>query len=296
MNPEISAVRAMVSQNFLPEGAKLDVAGQRASMEAFAAVLPTLEGTKIEPVALGGTKGERVVAPGASAARTILYLHGGGYVVGSSKSHRPLAAQLSASASATVFNMDYPLAPEHPFPAGLDAAVAAYRALLAQGVKPQNLVIAGDSAGGGLTLATALKLRDLGAAPPAGLFCISPWADLTGSGESHRTHAARDPMVRKDLLDQMSAMYLAATPATNPFASPLLADFTNMSPLLIHVGTEEVLLSDSLALARKAGLAGVDCTLAIAPEMIHVWHAFFPMLAAARSAIADAGTWIKAKT
>ena len=296
MNSEIAVIRQMVSQSFIPKDAKLDVAGQRASMEAFASVIPTIAGTELKPVVLGGTKGERIVAPGASSARTILYLHGGGYVVGSSNSHRPLAAQYSAAADATVYNMDYPLAPEHPFPAGLDAAVAAYRALLGQGIKAKNIVIAGDSAGGGLSLATALKLRDLNLEQPAGLFLMSPWSDLTLSGDSIRANAARDPMVRQDLLDQMSAMYLVNTPGTNPHASPAFADFNNLPPILIHVGTEELLLSDSIAVAHKAGLAGVECTLMIAPEMIHVWHAFFPMLATARTAIADAGAWIKAKT
>ena len=296
MNPEIAAVREMVAQGFLPENTKLDVAAQRASMDAFAGMMPLLEGTKVEPVTLGGVKGERIAAPGATASRAILYLHGGGYVIGSPASHRPLVAQFSAASGATAYSMDYPLAPEHPFPQGLDAAVAAYRALMGEGVKPQNIVIAGDSAGGGLTLATALKLRELNVPKPAGLFCMSPWSDLTFAGESHRSHTARDPMVGKALLDQMSQMYLAKTPATNTYASPALADYKEMPPILIHVGTEEVLLSDSIAVAHKAGLAGVECTLMIAPEMVHVFHAFFPMLTAARTAIAGAGAWIKAKT
>jgi monoterpene epsilon-lactone hydrolase len=295
MNAEIAAVRQMIAQGFRPAGEAFDVAKERAAMEAFAGTLPLLERTEVEPISFGGVKGERVTAPGVRSGRALLYLHGGGYVIGSPRTHRPLVAQLSQAAAATVYAMDYGLAPERPFPAGLEDAVTAYHALTDMGVPHSRIVIAGDSAGGGLTLATALKLRDAGAPVPAGLFCISPWADLTHAGESHRACAAKDPMVRRELLTEMSRLYLGKTPASHPLASPAHADFKGLPSILIHVGSEEVLLSDSLAVAHKAGLAGVDCTLHIAPEMIHVYHAFFPMLSAARTAIADAGRWMQAR-
>lgn len=296
MNPEIAVVRQILSQTPLSESASMDVVQQRAAMEAFTAQLPVRSGAKADVIALGGVPAERVIASGASSLRVILYLHGGGYSMGSPRTHRSLAAELSAASGATVWVIDYPLAPEHPFPEGLDAAVAAYKALLAQRLKPEHLVIAGDSAGGGLTLALAVKLKELGLPQPAGLFCISPWADLTQSGDSHRTHASRDPMVTTNDLNQSAEHYAGKTTATNPMISPVKGDFAGLSPILVHVGTEEVLFSDSLMVAARAGEAGIECTLIVAPEMIHVWHAFFPMLSAARSAIADAGAWIKTRT
>jgi acetyl esterase/lipase len=296
MNPEIAVVRQLLAQSPMAPSASLDFAALRAGMEAFAEAAPVVEGSTVVEVTLGGVTGERVAAPDASDSRAMLYLHGGGYAIGSPRTHRALAAQLSAASGATAYVIDYPLAPEHPFPAGLDAAVAAYQALCAQGLKTANIVIVGDSAGGGLALAAALKLRALKAPMPAGLFCMSPWADLSQSGESHRTHAKRDPMIVTESQMQWAALYAGKSPVADPMVSPIRADFSDLPPLLIHVGSEEVLLSDSIAIAARAGEAGVECTLFIAPDMIHVWHAFFPLLTAARTAIADAGLWIKAKT
>ncbi len=296
MNPEIVVVRQLLAQSPMAPSTSLDFAALRAGMEAFAGQLPVVEGAKVKEILLAGVPGERVAAPGASDRHAILYLHGGGYAIGSPRTHRALAAQFSAASGAIAYVIDYPLAPEHPFPEGLDAAVGAYQALLAQGMSPANIVIAGDSAGGGLALAAALKLRALKAPMPAGLFCMSPWADLSLSGDTHRTHAKRDPMIVTASQAQWAAVYAGRSPLTDPLVSPTKGDFASLPPLLIHVGTEEVLLSDALAVAARAGEAGVECTLFIAPDMIHVWHAFFPLVAAARAAIADAGLWIRAKT
>ena len=295
MNPEIAAVRQLLAQSPMAPSTSTDFAALRAGLESFAGALPLVEGATVEAMSLDGVACERVAAPGASAERAIVYLHGGGYAIGSPRTHRALAAQFSAASGATAYVIDYPLAPEHPFPAGLNAAVAAYQGLLTQGLKPANIVIAGDSAGGGLTLAAALKLRAMNAPMPAGLFCMSPWADLSQSGESHRTHAGRDPIVLTESQMAWSVIYAGKTPVSDPMVSPVKGDFTKLPPILVHVGTEEVLLSDALAVAARAGEAGVECTLVIAPEMIHVWHAFFPLLTAARTAIADAGSWIKTK-
>ncbi len=296
MNPEIAAVRELLAQSPMAPSLSLDFPALRAGLEEFAALLPIVEGATVAEITLAGVAGERVAAPGASDRHAILYLHGGGYAIGSPRTHRALAAQLSAASGATAYVIDYPLAPEHPFPAGLEGAVAAYQALQDQGLKPANIVIAGDSAGGGLALAAALKLREIKAPMPAGLFCISPWADLTLSGETHRSHAKRDPIIVTEGQKQWAAAYAGKSPLADPLVSPAKSDFANFPPLLIHVGTEEVLLSDSLSIAARAGEAGVECVLLIAPEMIHVWHVFFPILTPARTAIADAGLWIKAKT
>jgi acetyl esterase/lipase len=293
MHPVIAVIRERLAQ--LPLIPSTDYAALRARMEAFGATRPLPEGAQVEATTLNGVPGERVIPPDMTKGRAILYLHGGGYVIGSPGSHRALVAQLAGAAGAEAYLIDYPLAPEHPFPAALDATVSAYQALIEQGQKPANLVIAGDSAGGGLTLATALKLRDSNLPLPAGLFCMSPWADLTLSGDSHRTHASRDPMVVSDDALTWAEAYAGPQRHSNPLASPAKGDFAKLPPVLIHVGSEEVLLSDSLMAAARAGEAGIECTLFIAPEMIHVWQ-YFPMLTEAHAAIASAGLWIKSKT
>lgn len=293
MHPVVAVIRERFAQ--LPPVAATDYSALRARMEGFGATRPLPEGTQVEAITLSGVPGERIIPPDMNKDRSVLYLHGGGYVIGSPGSHRALVAQLAGAAGATTYLIDYPLAPEHPFPAALDATVAAYQALIEQGQSPANLVIAGDSAGGGLALATALKLRDGNLPLPAGLFCMSPWADLTLSGKSHHTHASRDPMVVSDDALIWAEAYAGPQRHSNPLVSPAKGDFSKLPPLLIHVGSEEVLLSDSLLVAARAGDAGVECTLFIAPEMIHVWH-YFPMLSEAQSAIASAGSWIKSKT
>jgi phosphinothricin tripeptide acetyl hydrolase len=233
--------------------------------------------------------------PGAVAGRVVLYLHGGGYVIGSPRSHRHLAAAIAAAAQASGLLLDYRLAPEHPFPGAVDDATAAYRWLLEQGVAPAHIVIGGDSAGGGLTVATLLALRDAELPMPAGGVCISPWVDLTFSGASYRTRAAVDPIVTRPGIDEMARAYLGATPARTPLASPLFADLRGLPPLLIHVGSDEVLLDDAVQLADRAKAAGVDATLEVWDRMIHVWHWFLPMLDEAQSAVDGIGRFVQAR-
>jgi acetyl esterase/lipase len=191
----------------------------------------------------------------------VLYLHGGGYVIGSPRSHRHLAAAVAAAGQASALLLDYRRAPAHPSPAAVDDATAAYRWLLDQGIAPGHIVIGGDSAGGGLTVATLLALRDARLPLPAGGVCISPWVDLTFSGASYRTRAAVDPIVTRPGIDEMARAYFGATSARAPLASPLFADLRGLPPLLIHVGSDEVLLDDAVQLADRAKAAGVDATL-----------------------------------
>ncbi|HEX7776289.1 MAG TPA: alpha/beta hydrolase, partial [Parvibaculum sp.] len=224
--------------------------------------------------------------------RVIMYVHGGGYVIGSVTSHRHLATELGRAAGTRTLSLDYRLAPEHPFPAAVDDALAGYRFLIAQGIEPGNIAIAGDSAGGGLTVATLLAIRDAGLPQPACGFCISPWVDMEAVGNSMTTQAAIDPMVQKDGLLGMAAAYLNGANPRAPLAAPIHADLRGIAPLLIQVGSAETLLDDSTRLASKAGAVDVNVTLQVWPEMIHVWHFFHPMLGAARRAIADAGTYI----
>lgn len=293
MRREIDDVRDFLQSVLGPPGTpRKGYLEMRALFDAGAQMRPMPEGWTTTPVTLG-RPAEALTGPESRNDAVILYLHGGGYVLGSPLSHRGLAAHLGQQSKAKVMVLDYRLAPEHPFPAAIEDAVAAYRALLAQGVSAKQIVIAGDSAGGGLTMATALSLRDAGDPLPAGLFLISPWVDLTQSGDSYASKADRDPIISKDGLDLNAAQYLNGADATNPLASPLMADLSGLPPILIQVGTEEALLSDSEVLQARADQAGVAAALEIWPTMIHVWHAFYPMLASAHDAFESAGIWIQ---
>ncbi|HAM46282.1 MAG TPA: alpha/beta hydrolase, partial [Alphaproteobacteria bacterium] len=234
-------------------------------------------------------------APGADSEHAILYLHGGGYVIGSLVTHRALAGEISRAAKAKVLLVDYRLAPENPYPAAVEDGVAAYKWLLEQGYTAQKTAIAGDSAGGGLTAATLVALRDEGGPLPGAAVCISPWSDLTCSHETYQTRAEADPMIQQPGIADMAGAYLQGADAKSPTASPNYADLTGLPPLLIHVGDAEVLLGDSLDLHEKAKACGVDSTLEVWDEMIHVWHAFHPMLDEGKQAIEGIGVFLRDK-
>ena len=292
-DPEIAGVRALIASRQPQPGAPAPtLAERRAGMDAFGEMGALPPGCRHEPLTIGGVKAERVEPTGVIEGRRILYLHGGAYVAGSPKSHRPLVARLAQAAHAVAISADYRLGPEHRFPAAVEDAVAVYRAMLASGAEPERTIIAGDSAGGGLTLATALALKEQDLPQPAGLFVISPWADLTQSHDSFRTKADDDPMIARGRLIEAADDYLGGLDPLDPLASPVFGDFAGLAPMLIQVGSEETLLGDSLMVAERAGHARVDVRLEIWPEMIHVWHAWGGQLAAARRAIAAAGLWM----
>jgi epsilon-lactone hydrolase len=296
-DPDIGGFRSLLAAMAPPEGAPPpSVEERRARNDEWGGSMPWPEGWAPEPVDAGGVPAVWCRTPGAALARVILYLHGGGYVQGSSRSHGAFAAHLAQAAGGAALALDYRLAPEHPFPAAVEDAVAAYRWLLDQGVEPSRLVIAGDSAGGGLTLATALALKARGLPLPAALYAISPWADLTQGGDAYAEVGARDPMITKAGLDEMARQYLNGASAQDPLASPCFGDLRGLPPLYIQCGADEQLLSDSLRLAERAAFAEVEVRLEVWPEMIHVWPVFHQYLAAGRRAIADAGAWIAAKT
>jgi acetyl esterase/lipase len=246
----------------------------------------------VETVTVAGRDAEWLRAPGVQAGRTILYLHGGGYVIGSPNTHRALAGEVSRAAQAAVLLLDYRLAPEHPFPAAVEDGVAAYQWLLAQGVVPTQSAIAGDSAGGGLTVATLLSARDRGLPLPGVAVCISPWTDMTCANPSYTTRADADPIVTMDSITQMARFYLQETDPKHPLASPNYADLQGLPPLLIHVGTDEVLFDDAVRLDAKARADGVDSTLEVWDDMIHVWHAFHPMLPEGKRGIERVGAFL----
>lgn len=249
----------------------------------------------LEPVSADGVDAEFLTAPGSDSKKVVLYLHGGGYAIGSIKSHRYLMQNISRASGARTLGINYALAPENPFPAAIEDAAGAYRWLLKQGFKPKNIAIAGDSAGGGLTLATLLYLRDAGDPLPAAGVGISPWTDMTCSADSYTTRLAIDPMVLGNGLQKMADFYVGDADKKNPLASPVFADMTGMPPLLIHVGGREVLYDDAITVYENAKKAGVDVELLDEPEMFHVWHAFAPMLDEAQEAVDKIGVYLRGK-
>ena len=289
----IDVVRAHLAK--LPPSDSLTTAERRAQYERAEKAFPTPPDVKVERVNAPAAPAGWLRPPSAVPGRVVLYLHGGGYVIGSPRSHRHLAAAIAGAAGASALLLDYRLAPEHPFPAAVEDATAAYRWLLDQAIAPEHIVIAGDSAGGGLTVATLLALREARVPLPAGGVCISPWVDLTCSGASYATKAAADPIVRRAGVEEMARAYLGATPPRTPLASPLFADLRGLPPLLIHVGSDEVLLDDAVQLAERAKAGGVDATLEIYDRMIHVWHWFLPMLDEAQTAVEAIGRFVRSR-
>jgi acetyl esterase/lipase len=273
-----------------------DVGQARARFEKLADMLGGAPDAKCEAVDAGGVKAEWVAAPGCDSARAVLYLHGGGYAIGSIATHRRLAYDISAASGARVLVIDYRLAPEHPFPAALDDATAAWRWLLRQGLAANRLAIAGDSAGGGLTMATLVSLRDQKLGLPACAVAISPWVDLEGTGTSMTARSAQDPMVQKAGLQWMAGLYLNGKDSKTPLAAPLHADLKGLPPILIQAGTAETLLDDATRLAEKLHAAGGEVRLAVWPNMLHVFPLFAPILSEGRDGCLEIGAFIRAKT
>lgn len=225
---------------------------------------------------------------------TILFLHGGGYVVGTASSEQPLIAGITVASGAETFSAEYRLAPKHVFPAAIDDAYAAYHGLLTAGCDPTRIVVAGDSAGGGLSLALLVKLRDEGDPLPAGAALFSPWVDLTNSGASMVTNAATDYL--SAIPSHGAPLYLGDADATQPLASPLFADLTGLPPLLVFAGGKEMLLDDSVRLQQRALEAGVEIALHVEPEMFHVWPVMLPRHPASERAFEITGDWIRQLT
>jgi acetyl esterase/lipase len=242
-------------------------------------------GTRFHAGVLGGVPVHTVLPRTVTSRNCIVYLHGGAYVSGSPRAYRGLVSHLASATGCRVVAVDYRLAPECPYPAGLEDSVAVYRALLAEGQDPAQLFIAGDSAGGGLTLATALSLRDGGLPLPAALMCIAPWTDLTGSGESMRTRRHRERMLTPAGIDKNARDYAGAESRTHPLISPLFADLSGLPPTMIQVGDDELLLDDSLRVAAAASHHDVDVTLQVWPDLWHVWHLYAGLMPEANAAI-----------
>jgi monoterpene epsilon-lactone hydrolase len=272
------------------------VAEMREGWEKFAGQFPPAKDLRFESVDADGVPGEWSRAPGIDESRVVLFLHGGGYNIGSIASYRDFTGRISRACAARVLSVGYRLAPEFPFPAAVDDAVAAYRWLRRHGVVAQRILFAGDSAGGGLVLAALVKLRDAGEDLPAAAMCVSPSTDLAKEGESMHTKADVDPVVRYDTSMAHALRYVGEKgDLKHPLASPLYADMRGLPPLLILVGTNETLLDDSTRVADKARAAGVDVAIEIWDDMIHIWPFFAAILPEGQQAIERMGKFARAQ-
>jgi monoterpene epsilon-lactone hydrolase len=278
----------------LPDGLSLDE--RRARMEDIGTRFPAPQSASINPVKIAERPAEWVCDPDTDDGRVMLYVHGGGYVQGSLASHRNLVFEIARSMKGKVLNLDYRLAPEHPFPAAVEDTVNAWAELLEIGIDPKKASFGGDSAGGGLVIAALVSARDKGLPMPSCACCISPWTDLVGSGRTMDTKALEDPMVNRAALKFFSDFYADKEDKSHPLISPLFANLAGLPPLLIQVGTAETLLDDSRRLATRARYAGVDVSYAEWEGMPHIWHIFAPLLEQSRKAIIELGEFVERKT
>ena len=262
------------------------IAEQRARQERTSRFNRSPTDVRCREVSINGVAGEWIEASVADSG-IILYLHGGAYALGSINVHREWIARLASSTHTRALAINYRLAPEHPFPAALDDTLSTYRWLLDQGTDPAQIFIAGDSAGGGLALATLLSLHDVGDPLPAGAICISPWTDLALSGASIQSNTKLDPILDPDSLQMYAGYYAGDQDLTLPLLSPLYADLTGLPPLLIQVGSDEILLDDARSLAGRAREAGVNVTLEVWDEMFHVFQLFSFLLKTTQMAVAQ---------
>lgn len=274
-----------------------DIAARRAHFEAIAeGCMTPADGLPRQAIAFDGVSCEWSGSPGLAERGVILFLHGGGYSVGSARTYRGFAQRLSDVSRCRVLVPDYRLAPENPFPAGLEDALSAYASLLETGVPAEKIVISGDSAGGGLSLAVLGEIKRNGMPMPACAYLVSPWCDLTLSGASLTANAETDPIVSLASATASVARYLGESAAADdPRVSPLFADFSSYPPMLVQAGAKEALLDDSLRLADLARAAGVEVTLEVAPDMFHIFPFFYRRLTAGEKALERAGAYILEK-
>lgn len=289
MSDDIDALRALLAAKPRPVG----WAERRERIEEVGAADPVAPDIIVEPVEMGDIPAEWSMAPGSDPSRVLVYFHGGGYCSGSLVSHRRLVTEAGRAAGVRTFAVAYRLAPEHPFPAALEDAVAAWT-VLRESVPAHRIAVGGDSAGAGLTLALVQHLKAAGEPLPACLWLISPWADLTMSGATLASKDAVDPLIHRAYLEELTAAFVpSGIDRRDPLVSPLFADLSAFPPIRIDVGSSETLLDDAVRLAAAAGAADVDVTLRIAPHMIHAFPLWNARLAAGRQAIAEAGAFLR---
>jgi monoterpene epsilon-lactone hydrolase len=283
---------AILRQSALP--ADLDVSELRRLLRELTSAQPVPADVTVTPAALGTVPTAEITVDGIEPRHTVLYFHGGVYVLGDAYQVAGLAAQIARRTAAKVISVDYRLAPEHPYPAAVDDALAAYRALLLAGTDPADIALAGESAGGGLAIATLVNARDHGLPRPAAAFVMSPYADLTLTGTTMDTKHAVDPLLSRDNLQPRIPDYTAGHDPALGLISPIFADLSGLPPLIIQAGSHEVLLDDAIRLARQAAIAGVQVTLDITPGVPHVFQAYYAILDEAAAALDRAGQLLSA--
>jgi epsilon-lactone hydrolase len=286
---EIDAVRALLGSKPRPVG----WAERRARIDYVGAVWPVADDVTLTPVDAGGVPGEWSSVPGSVASRVLLFFHGGGYCSGSIRSHRRMITEAGRAAAIRTLAVAFRLSPEHPFPAALDDALAAWRFLRRQGIAARHIAVGGDSAGGGLTAALINHLRSAGEEQPGCAWLVSPWMDLTLSGSTLATKDSVDPLIHKAYLEELAAAYVPpGIDRKDPRVSPLYSDLAGFPPVLIQVGSAETLLADATRFAEAAGSADVAVTLEIWPHMIHAWALWNAHLQEGRRALGTAGAFI----
>jgi monoterpene epsilon-lactone hydrolase len=283
---------AILRQSAFPVGS--NVTEQREQLRALLSAQPLPAEVTVAEAALGGVKVAEITVEGVESRHVVLYFHGGVYVMGDAFLAAGLASQVGRRTNAKVVSVDYRLAPEHPYPAAVDDALAVYKALLDDGVDPSGVVFAGESAGGGLAVATLVSARDHGLALPAAAYLMSPYVDLTLAGTTMETRAEADPLLSRELLQPRVNDYVSGQDPALGLISPVFADLSGLPPLIIQAGTHEVLLDDALRLARQAALADVEVSLDIAPGAPHVFQAYNPLLDEAAPALDRAGRFLSA--
>jgi len=279
-------------KKWLQRPGAFDLIRERADLEALGRQWgPKFEG-KPDFVNADGVPGAWLVPPEVVDGRVLIFFHGGGYVIGSIQSHLGLMGHIAQAVRAQALSVDYRLAPEDPFPAAVDDAVKVYRWAISQGCDPAKVIFAGDSAGGGLVLAALIALRDAGDPLPAAAACLSPWTDLTCNSETWSSKAKNEYVLNLDTIRHFAKLYLGETDPTTPLASPLYADLSGLPPLLIQVGSDEILLDDAVNFAKRAEAAGVAVTLEVWERMQHVWQFVANILPEAQDAIGRIGSFI----
>jgi epsilon-lactone hydrolase len=271
-----------------------DVGEQRRLLAEFASAQPLPPGVTVTAGALGGVPTAEITIDGVEPRHVVLYFHGGVYVLGDAVQAAGLASQVGARTGAKVISVDYRLAPEHPYPAAVDDALAAYQALMEGGTAPSDIAFAGESAGGGLAVATLVNARDHGLPRPAAAFAMSPYADLTLSGATMDTKREADPLFTPEAFPPRVADYTSGHDPALGLISPIFADLSGLPPLIIQAGTHELLLDDAIRLARQAATADVQVTLDITPGVPHVFQAYYPILDEAAAALDRAGELLSA--
>ena len=271
-----------------------DVPELRRQLRELLSAQPLPADVTVTAAALGGVPTAEITVEGIEPRHSVLYFHGGVYVVGDAFLAADLASQVGRRTRAKVISVDYRLAPEHPYPAAVDDALAAYEALLHNGTAPSDIAFVGESAGGGLAIATLVNARDHGLPLPAAAFVMSPYADLTLAGTTMETKREVDPLMSREALQSRVTDYTAGQDAALGLISPIFAELSGLPPLIIQAGTHEVLLDDAIRLARQAATADVEVTLDIAPGVPHVFQSFYPILDEAAAALDRAGQLLSA--